>query len=90
MKMLYVFILLFLILSCSNDKVPNNKDIKGVWGLAGMKLNETFAKTKLSNDELIAQRYMLSENFNNMLKSNYSIIVINDSISLQLIKLNYL
>lgn len=79
MKQFSLLVILLITLSCSNNNMQ--EDIKGIWGLSKMKMNEEFAQTKMNKDELIASRYLLEENFKNLLKENYKIIVINDSIS---------
>lgn len=79
MKQLNLLMLILLLFSCSTNNP--HKTIKGVWGLTKMKINEEFAQTKMDKDEIIASRYLLEEGFKNVLKENYKIIVIDDSIS---------
>lgn len=81
MKRCVFLLMLFCYYGCSVNNAPSIKEIKGTWGLSGMRLNEDYAKTKLGKDEIVASRMMLGENFKNLLKENYSIIEINDSIS---------
>jgi hypothetical protein len=80
-KRLFSILSLIVLISCSKHLNVNGLAIKGVWGLTEEKYNDSIALKKFDSKELTNQKYMLSENFKNLMGKDYKVLDINDSIS---------
>ena len=78
---IYWLLTLLLFIGCTKKETPNTTNIKGVWGLSGISLNEENAKKKFKDEKIVEERFRLKDGFKNILKENYKILEIDDSIS---------